>query len=207
VSYCQVGRRPEGVAVYVGQGAPGRHFGRWLCLNCPRDHHDPPFLPFARPGHIREHRRLYPRHAIAWWCWDHLVIEEVHTTGWRWVYAPVMSPDPDVREEVAMCSYRRVKVRWPDGRELVTVVREDPDKPVYCDPCQMSLATFRARDLLPHDNLGHLEVYGGAKVTRGRRLSAAQAAHFGAREYEPRPGKKPWQPSMPGVLVDAETQE
>ncbi len=82
-------RRAAGVADYIGQGAPGRHFGRWLCLNCPRDWHEPPFLPFRLPIHIREHRERFPDHAIAWWCWDHLMIEAVHTTGWRWVYEPL----------------------------------------------------------------------------------------------------------------------
>lgn len=83
-------RRAAGVADYVGQGAPGRHFGRWLCLNCPRDQHEPPFLPFRLPIHIREHRERYPDHGIAWWCWDHLMVEEVHTSGWRWFYDPIM---------------------------------------------------------------------------------------------------------------------
>ena len=84
-------RRAAGVADYVGNGAPGRHFGRWICLNCPRDHHEPPFLPFRLPIHIREHRQRFRRHAIAWWCWDHLAVEEIHRAGWRWVHDPVMS--------------------------------------------------------------------------------------------------------------------
>lgn len=101
-----------------------------------------------------------------------------------------------------MCTFRRVKVTWPSGRELVTIVKEDPDVPVYCGPCRMAEATFRSRRLPPHDTLGHLELYQGAKVTRGRRLSAAQAARFGGVEYEPLPYKEPWQAAFPGVLVD-----
>ncbi len=196
-------RRAAGVADYVGQGAPGRHFGRWLCLNCPRDWHEPPFLPFRLRIHVREHRERFPDHAIAWWCWDHLMVEVVHTTGWRWFYDPIMSPPKDIYLEAPMCTFRRVKVTWPGGRELVVIVKEDPDAPAYCGPCQMSEATFRSHHLPPHAPLGPLALYHGAKVPRGRRLSAAQAARFGGVEYAPLPQKEPWQVSMPGVLVDA----
>ena len=94
-------RRAAGVADYVGQGAPGRHFGRWLCLNCPRDWHEPPFLPFRLPIHIREHRERFPDHAIAWWCWDHLMVEAVHTTGWRWAYGPLYVQPPSGEAKAA----------------------------------------------------------------------------------------------------------
>lgn len=129
------------------------------------------------------------------------MVEVVHTTGWRWFYDPIMSHQIELNLEAPMCTFRRVKVTWPSGREVVMVVKEDPDTPAYCGPCRMSEATFRSREIAPHDTLGHLELYQGAKVTRGRRLSAAQAARYGGVEHEPLPQKEPWQPSMPGVLV------
>lgn len=195
-------RRAAGVADYVGQGAPGRHFGRWLCLNCPRDWHEPPFLPFRLRIHVREHRQRFPGHAIAWWCWDHLMVEDVHTAGWRWFYDPIMSHQIELNLEVIMCTFRRVKVTWPDGREASLLLREDPGEPVYCGPCGMSEGTFRRRELPPHDTLGHLEIYHQVKVVRGRRLSERQAT----KALGVRPGTLQWEEcrayTMLGVLVD-----
>ena len=101
-----------------------------------------------------------------------------------------------------MCTYRRMTVRWPDGRELQLVVTEDPERPMHCSSCGMSEATFRAKTLTPHDDLGHQELYFSAKVTRGRRLSAAQAAKLRQRLPPPEPAASPFQVSLPGVLVD-----
>lgn len=44
-------------------------------MDCPRDHHTPPFLPFALPVHERLHIERFPDHRIRWWCWDHMAIE------------------------------------------------------------------------------------------------------------------------------------
>ncbi|KKL61766.1 hypothetical protein LCGC14_2192020 [marine sediment metagenome] len=101
-----------------------------------------------------------------------------------------------------MCRYRRVTVKWPDGREGVVLLREDPEKPRRCDPCGLSEAAFRTRDMVPHDTLEHLELYHGAKVTRGRRLSEAQAEKaLGVTPgYLAREEFKAY--AMPGVLVD-----
>ena len=101
-----------------------------------------------------------------------------------------------------MCSYRRVTVRWPDGRELRLVVTEDPERPLHCSTCGMSEATFRAKTLTPHDDLGHQELYYQAKVTRGRRLPAEQAAKLRQKLLPPPPAADTFQTSLPGVLVD-----
>lgn len=197
-------RRAAGVAGVVGNGAPGRHFGRWLCLDCPRDHHEPPFLPFRLPIHIREHRRRFRRHAIAWWCWDHLMVEEVHRSGWRWVYDPVMSRSPRAEECANVCSYRRVTLEWPDGRTLRLLVEEDPERSPYCSACRMSEATFRKREFAPHDDIKHQELYCQAKVTRGRRLSAAQAAKVRAVLDLPGRDQGAVQEPLFGVLAEPE---
>ena len=68
-------RQAAGVADRVGRGSSRWCFGRYICLSCPRDHHLPPFLPFALPIHRREHHARYPHHAIRWWCWDHCQLE------------------------------------------------------------------------------------------------------------------------------------
>lgn len=91
MSFAEVYRRAAGVDGYIGQGSPGRHFGRWLCLNCPNARHEPPLQPFRLPIHIREHRERFPTHVFAWWCWDHICIEEAYATGWRWsLFAPAL---------------------------------------------------------------------------------------------------------------------
>ena len=81
-------QRAAALTGYAERGPPGRHAGRWIRLDCPRDWHNPPFLPFRLPIHIREHRQRFPRHAFAWWCADDLAVESIYTTGWRWVYDP-----------------------------------------------------------------------------------------------------------------------
>lgn len=198
-------RRAAGVAGVVGNGAPGRHFGRWLCLDCPRDWHEPPFLPFRLPIHIREHRRRFRRHAIAWWCWDHLMVEEVHRSGWRWVYDPLYVEPFDRTGGAPVCTYRRVTIEWPDGRTLRLLLEEDPERPLYCAACRMSEATFRKCEIVPHDDLGHQELYYQAKVARGRRLSATQAAKLRQQFPPPAAAASPFQTSPPGVLVDRES--
>ena len=195
-------RRAAGVDGVVGQGAPGRHFGRWLCLDCPRDQHEPPFLPFRLPIHIREHRERFPRHAFAWWCWDHLMVEEIHRTGWRWVYDPLYVEPFDRTGETPVCTYRRVTLEYPDGRTVRLLLKEDPETLVYCSACRMAEATFRAKTITPHDDLGHQELYCMAKVTRGRRLSARQVAKLQEKVYPPEPAADTFQESLPGVLVD-----
>lgn len=101
-----------------------------------------------------------------------------------------------------MCTFRRVTVTWPDGRTARVLLREGAGEPVYCNPCGLSVAGFRRRGLAPHDDLEHLELYYGAKVKRGRRLSVAQAARYAA-DVKGGPWKAlEYQPSMLGVLVD-----
>lgn len=199
-------RRAAGVADYIGQGAPGRHYGRWLCLNCPRDHHEPPFLPFGLQLHIREHWQRFPDHVVAWWCWDHVQVETAYQAGWRWVNHPSLNGDRPQLEEEPMPVYRRVKVSWPDGRKASLLLREEPGEPLYCEPCKMSEATFRKRELCPHDTLDHLEIYFQAKVVRGRRLSERQAAN--ALGVDPRMLQKEefLACAMPGVLVNVEAR-
>ncbi len=200
--FADLWRRAAGVADYVGQGAPGRHFGRWLCLNCPRDHHEPPFLPFGLQLHIREHWQGFPDHVIAWWCWDHVQVEMAYQVGWRWIDHPSLNGDLPQQEEAPMCTFRRVKVTWPDGRSIKLIVEENGTGAKSCSVCDLSEAGFRRRYLVPHDDLGHQELYHGAKVSRGRRLSPEQAAAIRRVQAAEDPEGKPWQPSMPGVLVD-----
>jgi len=52
------------LAKAAGYDGPGL-----ICLDCPRSHHLPPFLPFFLPIHVREHLERHPAHAIRWWCW------------------------------------------------------------------------------------------------------------------------------------------
>ncbi len=101
-----------------------------------------------------------------------------------------------------MCTYRRVTIKWPDGRELQLVVTEDAERPMHCSTCGMSEATFRAKKMAPHDDLGHQELYYQAKVTRGRRLSETQAAKLRQKFLPPPPAASPFQESLPDVLVD-----
>jgi len=105
-----------------------------------------------------------------------------------------------------MCTYRRVTLAYPDGRTLRMIVEEDPERPLRCSVCRMSEATFRAKTMTPHDDLGHQEIYHGAKVTRGRRLSAAQAAKARLALGDSVTAQDAFQVSLPGVLVDMERQ-
>jgi hypothetical protein len=50
-------------------------YGRRVCTDCPREHYAPPFLPFGLAVHIRQHRRRFPSHQFAFWCWLHLRME------------------------------------------------------------------------------------------------------------------------------------
>jgi len=70
-----------------------------------------------------------------------------------------------------MCSYRRVDVHYPDGRTMPLVVNEDRDNGHRCESCGLDAAGFSRRQLPPHDTVQHQELYFGATVTRGRRLS------------------------------------
>lgn len=101
-----------------------------------------------------------------------------------------------------MCTFRRVKVTWPDGRSIKLLVEENRAGPKRCNVCQMSEATFRQRDLVPHDDLEHQVLYHDATVSRGRRLTPEQAAAIRKVRVQEDPEKTPWQPAMPGVLVD-----
>lgn len=130
------------------------------------------------------------------------MVEEVHKTGWRWVYDPVMSHGPELGEETPMCTFRRVTVKWPDGRSIKLIVEEDGSRPKRCNVCQMSEATFRQRDLVPHDDLEHQVLYHNATVSRGRRLSPEQAAVIRKVQAPEDPERTPYQISLAGVLVD-----
>lgn len=101
-----------------------------------------------------------------------------------------------------MCTFRRVKVTWPDGRSIKLIVEENGDRPKRCTVCQMSEATFRRRDLVPHDDLEHQVLYHGATVSRGRRLPPEQAAAIRKVPVQEDPEGKPWQPAMRGLLVE-----
>ncbi len=69
-------RHVADVGKFLGE-APGEgHYGRFVCLHCPADHHDPPFIPFRFRSHIRYHLRRNPDHVIALWCFDHRLFEE-----------------------------------------------------------------------------------------------------------------------------------
>jgi hypothetical protein len=66
----------------------------------------------------------------------------------------------------------------------------------------MSEATFRRRDMVPHDDLGHQVLYHDAKVSRGRRLTPEQAATIPQVAVQEDPEGRPWQPAMRGLLVE-----
>lgn len=67
--------------------------GRWVCLCCVRDWHEPPFLPFGLPVHRRLHYRAHPTHRIVFWCLDHGQVEEEDLMS-RWDPALYLRPDP-----------------------------------------------------------------------------------------------------------------
>lgn len=67
--------------------------GRWVCLCCVRDWHEPPFLPFGLPVHRRLHYRDHPTHRIVFWCLDHGQAEEEDLMS-RWDPALYPRPDP-----------------------------------------------------------------------------------------------------------------
>ena len=147
------------------------HAGHWVCEDCPRAWYAPPFLPFTFLTHIRSHLRLLPDHSIVWWCSDHQAYEHPwhphwRIDGWYWVHT-----GPWERGCLIMCSYRRVDVHYPDGRTMPLVVNEDRDNGHRCESCGLDAAGFSRRQLPPHDTLQHQELYFGATVTRGRRLS------------------------------------
>ena len=103
-----------------------------------------------------------------------------------------------------MCTLRRVKVTWPDGRSMKLIIEENGDRPKRCNVCQMAEATFRQRSLVPHDDLGHQVLYHDATVSRGRRLSPDQADAIRKVRVQEDPERSPFQTSLPGVLVDPE---
>lgn len=195
-----------------------------VCLDCPRDHHDPPYLAFWMSTHVRQHLRAHRQHRIVYWCigdgrleariephWNDDIFPDLSvrlidvappTEVGGVPHGSIMSSPCSKPQEAPMCTFRHVKVTWPDGRKAVLLIREDPEEPGYCGPCGMSEATFRSREMAPHDTLGHLEIYHQVKVVRGRRLSERQAAR--ALEVEPgtfqREEFKAY--AMPGILVD-----
>ena len=63
-------RRAAGVDNYIGQGAPGYHFGRYICLHCSDDRHVPPYRPFRLDTHIQQHLVSNPDHRVRFYCWD-----------------------------------------------------------------------------------------------------------------------------------------
>ena len=78
-----------------------------------------------------------------------------------------------------MCEYRYVTVTYPDGRVVKLIERVLDDGKVGCAICGFGYGTFKRRVIAPHDDLGHLELYQGASVKRGRRLSAAEIERRG----------------------------
>lgn len=52
--------------------------GRWVCIRCSREWHDPPYLPLKFNTHIRQHlARYHPSgYTVRWWCFSHDDYEE-----------------------------------------------------------------------------------------------------------------------------------
>ncbi len=78
-----------------------------------------------------------------------------------------------------MCDFRYVTVTYPDGRVAKLIEKIVDDGKLGCVICGARYATFKRRVIAPHDDLGHLELYQGAKAKRGRRLSAAEIERRG----------------------------
>ena len=101
-----------------------------------------------------------------------------------------------------MCSYRRVDVRYPDGREIRLIVNEDRDNGYDCESCGLDVAAFTRCHLPPHDTIQHQVLYFGATVKRGRRLSPGEIKRLHPalkkRDGAPAPAPVP----LPGFLVD-----
>ncbi len=186
-----------------GDPFPKTQAGHWICWDCPREWHTPPYLPFTFRTHITTHLRRFSRHLILWWCRRCARSEHAWHPHWRlqgyyWIHdAPVE------KGCLIVCIYRRVTVKYPDGRTFRLLLKEDPEKPMYCSTCRMAEATFRAKTMTPHDDLGHQEIYYQAKVTRGRRLSARQVSKLQQVITPPEPAAVTLQESFSGVPVDA----
>ena len=69
-------RRAAGVDALIGQGMPGHHFGRFLCLHCPDDRYVPPYRPLRLESHILEHLRANPGHEVRFYCFDDAQLED-----------------------------------------------------------------------------------------------------------------------------------
>lgn len=117
--------------------------------------------------------------------------------GWYWVH-----DGPLEGGCVSMCSYRRVDVQYPDGRQLRLVVNESRDNGYDCESCGLDLAAFKRRQLPPHDTIQHQVLYFGATVKRGRRLSAHEIERLypALKKCDGTPVAAPV--PLPGLLVD-----
>ena len=165
---------PSGDGASEGVRGKVTQAGHWICWDCPREWKAPPYLPFILRTHITTHLRRFSDHLIVWWCREHAQAEYAwhphwRLQGWYWVH-----DGPLEGSCLTMCDFRYVTVTYPDGRttKLIAAVLEDGE--AGCGVCGFSYSTFKTRKLLPHDDLEHLELYQGAKVKRGRRLSAAE---------------------------------
>ena len=70
-------RQAAGVVETIGLRTPeGRHFGRFICVDCPRERHVPPYLPFGLDSHKREHLEQHPGHQVKFYCFDHCTFED-----------------------------------------------------------------------------------------------------------------------------------
>lgn len=70
-------RLAAGVVDTIGLRTPeGRHFGRFICADCPRERHVPPYLPFGLDSHRREHLERHPGHQVKFYCFDHCTFED-----------------------------------------------------------------------------------------------------------------------------------
>lgn len=83
-----------------------------------------------------------------------------------------------------MCSFRYVTVTYPNGLVVKVIERIAEHGKVGCSMCGFGYTTLKKRGLPPHDGLGHLELYQGASVKRGRRLSAAEIERRGLVDFD-----------------------
>lgn len=110
----------------MGRGAPGFHYGRYVCISCPGDdRHVPPYRPFALDTHIRQHLSREPSHVVAYWCYDDMIFED----EWRNLDAPYRSPEKPL---VIARRPNRLALRSPVPPTAVLAALETLRRAGYC---------------------------------------------------------------------------
>ncbi|KKK54924.1 hypothetical protein LCGC14_3079770, partial [marine sediment metagenome] len=134
-------RRAAGVDALIGQGMPGHHFGRYLCVHCPDDRFVPPYRPLRLDSHILQHLGDNPGHEVRFYCFDDGELEE------QWQPAP--------RPELVLVALEVLRradlLKWIDLERNVRPLEPDTVLLTFCEA--ETLAAIRER---PGTTMGEL---------------------------------------------------